>query len=85
MAVTKAGKKLYKFDTQFILNIFDRNYVLKKKREVSNSHERVTCLAHHRTSKRNFLKIYPILDEIRTITLCIKLLQLFSSHRYGHN
>jgi len=26
MAITKAGKQLYKFDTQFILNIFDKNY-----------------------------------------------------------
>jgi len=27
MAITKAGKQLYKFDAQFILNIFDKNYV----------------------------------------------------------
>jgi len=28
MAITKAGKQLYKFDTQFILNIFDKNDVI---------------------------------------------------------
>jgi len=28
MAITKAGKQLYKFETQFILNIFDKNDVI---------------------------------------------------------
>jgi len=27
MAITKVGKQLYKFDTQFILNIFGKNFV----------------------------------------------------------
>jgi len=37
MAMTKDGKQVYKFNTQFNLSIFDRNYVIFLKSAIENA------------------------------------------------